>query len=96
MRPSAAIKSGRSRVLQTITKYGLSNPRIFGSTLRGDDSDDSDLDLLVDAGEETSLLDMVKAQHEIEDALGVSVDLLTPEDLPESFRKKVLSEAAPV
>jgi predicted nucleotidyltransferase len=47
------------------------------------------------ASTDASLLDLVKAQREIEQALGITVELLTPEDIPESFRNRVLGQAKP-
>lgn len=95
-RPSAALIAGRSAVRQALARHGLANPRVFGSVARGDDTEASDLDLLVDARRGISLLDLVKAQHAIEDALGVPVDLVTLDDLPESYRAAVLAEATPL
>jgi uncharacterized protein len=79
-----------------VLESGMANPRVFGSAVSGEDSEDSDLDLLVDPSPETSLLDVARLQIEIESAVGVKVDLLTPKSLPFSFREKVLSEAIPV
>jgi predicted nucleotidyltransferase len=61
--------------------------------LRGDDTDESDLDLLVDTTPEKSLLDIAKIQNRLQKLLGISVDVLTPKALPDSFRPKVLAEA---
>jgi len=57
---------------------------------------DSDLDLLVDAQPGATLFDLGGLQMELEELLGVRVDLLTPGDLPERFRERVLAEAEPV
>ena len=64
--------------------------------LRGVDSDDSDLDLLVDPTSETTLMDIAAIQVALERLLGVSVDVLTPNALPDKFRSQVLAEAEPV
>jgi hypothetical protein len=72
----------------------MANPRVFGSVLHGNDNEDSDLDLLVDPGPETSLMDMVRVQEELEEATGVKVDLRTPGDLHPRFRDEALAEAA--
>ena len=64
--------------------------------LHGTDAEGSDLDLLVEALPGTTLFDLGGLQLELEDLLGVSVDLLTPLDLPLKFREQVLSEAEPV
>jgi hypothetical protein len=64
--------------------------------LRGEATADSDLDLLVDPLPGTTLLDLGAIQIELEEALGIPVDVLTPGDLPRKFRDEVLREAVPV
>jgi len=96
VRPSAALDRNRLAIRETVGRFRAANPRIFGSVLHGTDRDDSDLDLLVDALPGATLFDLGGLQVELEDLLGVSVDLRTPGDLPRKFRDKVLSEAAPV
>lgn len=73
-----------------------SNPRVFGSVVHGDDTDGSDLDLLIDPRPDTSLLDIAQIQVELEAQLGVPIDVLTPGALPMKFRDQVLREARPV
>lgn len=72
------------------------NPRVFGSVAHGDDTDDSDLDLLVDPTSETTLFDIGAIRHELIQLLGIPVDVLTPQALPDRFRALVLAEAVPV
>lgn len=95
-RPSAALISERAAVRRTLARRGLKNPRVFGSVARGEDTESSDLDILVDAPRGVSLLDIVGAQHALEDRLGVHVDLVTPKDLPLAFRASALAEAVPL
>jgi predicted nucleotidyltransferase len=64
--------------------------------LLGADREGGDLDLLVDPSPEATLFDLGGLQVELEDILGVSVDLLTPGDLPPQFREYVLAQARPV
>ena len=78
MRPSEALPLHRDTIRQLVVQAGMTNPRVFGSVLRGGDEDDSDLDLLVDPSPRTSLLDLAGLQIEIEARTGVKVDLLTP------------------
>jgi predicted nucleotidyltransferase len=83
-------------IRQLVFQAGMANPRVFGSVVRGDDQDGSDLDLLVDPAPRTSLLDVAGLQMEIEQLVGIKVDLLTPRALPLKFRDRVLTEAQPV
>ena len=69
---------------------------LFRRRQHGRDSEDSDLDLLVDRLSGTTLFDLGALQVALEDLLGVRVDLLTPGDLPQRSREKVLLEARPV
>lgn len=96
MKPSVALEANRPAVRQAALRFKTANPRVFGSALRGDDQDGSDLDLLVDPLPGVTLFDLGGLQIELEDMLGVPVDLLTPGDLPAKFREQVLSEAMAV
>ncbi len=96
MRPSIALDLNRNVVRETVSRFRAANLRVFGSALHGTDKDGSDLDLLVDALPGATLFDLGGLQVELEDLLGVHVDLLTPGDLPPKFRDQVLTEARPV
>jgi len=96
MRPSEALRAHRNDIYRVIQQNRAHNPRIFGSILRGEDIDGSDLDLLVDPMPGATLFDMGAIQVELEDTLGVPVDVLTPGDLRPKFWAQVLQEAAPL
>ena len=69
---------------------------MFGSALHGNDREGSDLDLLVDPLPGATLFDLGGLQDELQELLGVSVDVLTLKDLPAKFRDVVAQEARPV
>lgn len=69
---------------------------MFGSVLHGKDDGSSDLDLLIDPRGHMTLFDIGAIRYELRELLGVEVDVLTPNALPDSFRDKVLGEAAPI
>lgn len=96
MRPSQALNIHREAIRRIVAAHRASNARVFGSVLREQDRDDSDLDLLIDPTSETTLMDVAAIQVELQGLLGVSVDVLTPNALPEKFRSTVLAEAVPV
>lgn len=93
MRPSTALKLHRIAVRQAASRFRTVNPRVFGSALHGTDKNGSDLDLLVDALPGVTLFDLGGLQAELESGLGIQVDLLTPADLPATFRDSVLAGA---
>ena len=96
MRPSEALSMHRTRIREIALSHRVSGVRVFGSALRGDDRPDSDLDLLVEPTDQTTLLDIGAIRHELKNLLGLEVDVLTPNGLPPKFREQVLREAVPV
>lgn len=96
MKPSVAYREHREAIRQIVERNHARNPRVFGSVLHGQDTDESDLDILVDTTEETSLFDIGAIRAELEELLGVEVDVLTPGSLPDRWKTEVLKEARTV
>lgn len=96
MKPSTALALNRHAVREAMGRFRASNPRVFGSVLHGTDRQGSDLDILIDPLPGATLFDIGGLQVALEELLGVNVDVLTAEDLPPSFRNRVLAEARPV
>ena len=93
MKPSIALERHRKEIRQIVERHHATNARIFGSVLHGKDTDDSDLDILIDITEETTLFDVGAIQVEISELLGIEVDVLTPGALPDKWKMEVLNEA---
>ena len=91
MKPSKLLARHRAAVRQIVERHHARNAR--GSALRGEDTEESDLDILVDPTEETTLFDLGAIQVELVELLGIEVDLLTPGSLPDRWKERVLSEA---
>lgn len=96
MKPSVALAAHREAIRRVVESHRACNARVFGSVIRGEDTEHSDLDILVDPTPETTLFDIGAIRHELLQLLGVPVDVLTPKALPEKFRATVLAEAVPV
>jgi len=97
MRPSEALERHREDIRRLTASRRAANPRVFGSTARGDDVDGSDLDILVDTVPgTTTLFDLGGLFEDLKAALGVPIDLVTIRELPNAIRAKVLAEAKPV
>jgi predicted nucleotidyltransferase len=96
VKPSEALALFRNDILKIVQRNRARNPRVFGSVLHGGDTEKSDLDVLVDPLPGTTLFDLGGLQIELQELLGVPVDVLTPDDLPPRFRERVLREAVAV
>jgi uncharacterized protein len=96
MRPSLALQTHREAIRTIALSHRVTNVRVFGSVLTGDDTDDSDLDILVEPTSETTMMDIGAIQYELKQLLGIAVDVLTPNALPDTFRNQVIEQAQPV
>lgn len=96
MKPSEAMHANRAEIRRVVESHRAMNARVFGSVLHGQDTEDSDLDILIDPTPDTTLLDIGAIRHELGKLLGVPVDVLTPNALPDKFRELVIAEARPV
>lgn len=98
MRGPAAVRliNHSNQVRDIAAKYGLTNPRVFGSVARGEDSVDSDVDLLVDVAPGVGLVTLARAERDLEALLGVRVDLVPASDLKPGAAMSALADARPV
>ncbi len=96
MKPSVALDLHREEIVRIIASRHALNARAFGAVLHGADTEESDLDILVDTTSRTLLFDLNAISDALEALLGVPVDVLTPMSLSDDFREQVLSEAKPI
>lgn len=93
MIPSQLINAKHREIMEISRQFAVENLRIFGSVAKGIDTENSDLDILVDTTGKTTMFDLCGLKMELEALLGIKVDVLTPRSLPEKFRHQVLAEA---
>ena len=93
MKPSAALNAHRQEIREIVHAHHACNARVFGSVAQGQDKEGSDLDILIDPTPETTLFDIGAIRFELKKLLGVAVDVITPNALPDQFRSKVIAEA---
>jgi predicted nucleotidyltransferase len=96
IKPSQVLNIHRQAIRQIVQAHNATNARVFGSVSQGLDDASSDLDILVDPTPQTSLFDIGAMRRELKQLLGVKVDVLTPNALPDSFRSHVLGQAQPI
>lgn len=90
------MNSHRTTIRRIVESRHARNARVFDPVLHGNDIVHSDLNLLIDPTLKTTLFNIGAICYELEKSLGVPVDVLTPNALPDKFRAVVLSEARPV
>ena len=95
-KPSQAFETHRTSVGRVVEAHQARNPRVFGSIARGEDTERSDLDLLVDTTKSTSLFDLAAFGLELERLIGIPVHVTTAGALRGALRVRVLAEAEPV
>lgn len=90
------IAAHRGELHDVLRRHGVTNPEVFGSTARGDDREDSDVDLLVDFAPGTSIIDIIGIQRELESLLGVPVDLVPRNGLKKRVRARAEKDLLPL
>lgn len=90
------VAARRGELLEVLRRHGVTNPEIFGSAARGDDREDSDVDLLVDFAPGTDIIDIIGIQRELEDVLGLPVDLVPRNGLKERVRSRAAKDLLPL
>ena len=90
------LRAQKKDILAIATKHGASNIRVFGSVARGEATEASDIDLLVDLGRNLSPWFPVRLICELEALLGCKVDVVTEKGLKDRIRDQVLAEAKPL
>ena len=83
--------------LKTVAaRHGADNLRVFGSVARGDETADSDIDLLVSLAPDVSLLGLIALRHELSDLVGAEVDVVPDDCIAPLLAKRILAEAIPL
>jgi predicted nucleotidyltransferase len=89
----SVVRGFKEDIARIATAHGARNVRVFGSASRGEAGPASDLDLLVDMSEGRNLLDLIAFSNELEDVLGIDVDVVTEAGLSPYLREQIVSEA---
>ncbi len=96
IKPSVKLKDNRERILEIAGQHGARNVRVFGSIARGEDTEKSDLDLLVDLDDNRPLSDLGEFVEDVREALGCNIQAVTSDSLNRLLRKRILNEAIPL
>jgi uncharacterized protein len=87
------LQQQKASILDIANRYHAVNIRVFGSVIRGEEREDSDIDLLVDFLPGSTLLDQVGLIDALSTKLGRKVDIVSERALNKYLRQRVLQEA---
>ena len=90
------LQARRVDILRLASQHGARNVRVFGSVVRGEAGEGSDVDFLVELEPGRSLLDQIGFMQDVGDLLGCNVDVVTDRGLHRRIRSRVLQEATPL
>lgn len=86
----------RSQILGLAEHYRTGDVRVFGSVARGDATENSDVDILINPRQGCSLFDLGGLLEDLQELLGCRVDLVTEDGLKPRLRERILKEAIPL
>ncbi len=90
------IEELRSKVIPILKQHGVVRASVFGSFVRREMKEGSDIDILIELPREKSLLDFVALKLDLEDVLGRKVDLVEYSTIHPLLRERILEEQVPV
>jgi len=90
------LKTRRSEILAIANRHGARNVRVFGSVARGEARPESDIDFIVEMEPGRSLFDLGGLYYDLQQLLGMDVDVITEKGLKSRIRARVLAEAVPL
>jgi len=82
----------KNRILPILKEYGIKKASLFGSIVKGESTEDSDIDILVEMPETATLLELSALKIDLENILNKNVDVLTYDSLHHLLRDKILQE----
>ena len=90
------LRRRRAAVLEVAERHGATNVRVFGSVARGQDTDESDIDLMVDLAPEVGLVSLAALQRELTDLLNTRVDVVPADSMRPRVKARADSESIPL
>lgn len=82
----------RQKTHRIFTSYGVVKASVFGSYARGEQTNDSDIDILVKLGKELSLFDYIGLKQDLEDSLCLKVDLVQYDRVKPSLQSAIFQD----
>ncbi len=82
----------RDIIIPILKKHGIKKASLFGSVVRDDLSEESDIDILVEMPETATLIELANLKLDLEDILQRNVDVLTYDSLHPMLKERIMDE----
>ena len=96
MENSRQIEEIKERVIPLLKKYGVKKAGIFGSYARGEQKENSDIDILVKISDDIGLLEIIRLKRMLQKAVKRKVDILEYETIRPEMKKSILEDEVPI
>ena len=96
MKPSEILETNRETIRRLVVRNRVTNPRVFGSVAKGKDTLSSDLDIVVDTLPDTTYFELTGLHIDLEETLGIKVDILTTGSLSDHMKNEIEETAIPI
>lgn len=93
---SNLLEKYRENIEESARNHGIRSVRVFGSFARGEENEESDIDLLVELEPNRSLFDIISLKYELEDFIGRKVDVVTLGGISPYLVDRITKEAVPL
>jgi hypothetical protein len=93
---SDQMQAVREKIIDILRKNDVKRASFFGSIVRGEMTEGSDVDILVEFEGKKSLLDLAHLKNELEDTINRRVDVLTYKSLHPRLKDRILAEQVPI
>ncbi len=90
------LREKREALIALADRHKAENVRVFGSVARGEENENSDVDILVHFRQGASLFDLMDLKEDTEELLGIAVDVVSDRGLSPYLANRILSEARPL
>ena len=91
-----ALMTHRRQILRVLREHACTKPMVFGSVATGNDTDESDIDLLVTFPSPPSLMAIARLERKLSATLNYDVDITPANNLPTHFAQRIQQEAVPI
>jgi predicted nucleotidyltransferase len=96
MKPSIALGQHKEEVRKVLERFHVKNPKVFGSVARGEDTEKSDIDILIEVDKDISYYELAQIETELEAILGCRVDVVTRACLAPDVAERAEADLLPI